>query len=67
VSCPLCGFNLGQAQNELRQKDGDFRDMPVIYFTQLLALSLGVEPKTCGFDLNFGEPRLLLKGKGLIT
>jgi len=67
LSCPLCSFNLGKGQNELRQRDGDFQRMPIIYFTQLLALSLGVDPEICGFDLNFGEPRPLLQSKGLIT
>jgi heterodisulfide reductase subunit B len=67
LSCPLCSFNLGKGQNELRQRDSSFQSMPIIYFTQLLALSLGVAPEICGFDLNFGEPLSLLQSKGLIT
>jgi len=67
LSCPLCSFNLGRAQNELIQRDSSFQSMPIIYFTQLLALSLGIDPEICGFDLNFGEPRSLLESKGLIT
>ncbi len=66
LSCPLCSFNLGQKQGELRQKYSDFRGIPIIYFTQLLALALGVDPEVCRFDLNFGEAEALLQDKGLI-
>jgi heterodisulfide reductase subunit B len=67
VSCPLCDFNLGKRQIELRQKYSDFQGIPIIYFTQLLALSLGVDPDICRFDLNFGEPEAMLKNKGFIS
>ena len=66
VSCPLCSFNLGQRQAELIQKYPDFKGMPIVFFTQLLALALGVDPEVCRFDLNFGEPRAWLQSKGLI-
>lgn len=66
LSCPLCNFNLGQRQIELRQKDSDFPEIPIIFFTQLLALSLGLDAKACRFDLNFGEPQAWLQSKGLI-
>ena len=67
LSCPLCNFNLGQRQIELKQKYSDFQEIPIVYFTQLLALSLGVDPKVCRFDQNFGEPQTLLQSKGLIS
>ena len=57
VSCPLCSHNLGQAQN----------DIPIIYFTQLLALALGVEAERCGFDMNFGNTEKVLCEKGLLS
>ena len=66
LSCPLCNFNLGQRQIELRQKYSDFQGIPILFFTQLLALSLGLDPEVCRFDLNFGEPQALLRDKGLI-
>ena len=56
VSCPLCSHNLGQVQTGI----------PIIYFTQLLALALGVEPERCGFDLNFGNTEDVLCEKGLL-
>ena len=66
LSCPLCNFNLGQRQIELKQKYSDFQGLPIIYFTQLLALAIGVDPSVCQFDQNFGEPQTLLQSKGLI-
>ena len=66
LSCPLCSHNLGQKQLELRQKYSDFPGIPIIFFTQLLALALGVDPGLCRFDQNFGEPQVLLHGRGLI-
>ena len=67
LSCPLCNFNLGQRQIELKQKYSDFQGLPIIYFTQLLALALGVDPAVCRFDQNFGEPQTLLQSKRLIS
>lgn len=63
LSCPLCGFNLDNRQKEIKEKFSDFKNIPVFYFTQLLALSLGLEEKTCRFELNFIDPRPLLKSK----
>ena len=66
LSCPLCGFNLDHRQKEIKEKFSDFKSIPVFYFTQLLALSLGLDEKVCRFELNFIDPRPLLKSKHLI-
>lgn len=66
LSCPLCSFNLGQQQARLTQNYSDFRVMPILFFTQVLAISLGLDPEVCRFDLNYGEPRDLLRNKGFI-
>ncbi|MBU1036154.1 CoB--CoM heterodisulfide reductase iron-sulfur subunit B family protein, partial [bacterium] len=66
LSCPLCGFNLDHRQKEIKEKFPDFKSVPVFYFTQLLALSLGLDEKVCRFELNFIDPRPLLKSKHLI-
>jgi len=48
TSCPLCQINLEVYQAEVnRELDTDF-SMPVIYFTQLMGVALGVEPKALG-------------------
>jgi heterodisulfide reductase subunit B len=66
VTCPLCDYNLGRGQKELSKKSG-FREMPLLYFTQLLALALGFDSQVCHFELNYGSPESLLRGKGLLS
>jgi heterodisulfide reductase subunit B len=67
VSCPLCAHNLGQKQPEIAIKYSNFTGMPVIYFTQLLAVAVGVSPESYRFDLNFGETEAMLQDKGLLS
>jgi len=67
LSCPLCDFNLGQAQRQLAAKYADSREVPLLYFTQLLAVGLGLGPEACRFELNHGQPRRLLESKGFFS
>lgn len=66
VSCPLCFFNLDQRQRDLAEKEADVVLLPVFYFTQLLALALGLGAEVCGFEKHVIDPRPLLSSKGLI-
>jgi len=66
LSCPLCDYNLAGEQEKLKQKYHDFKGLPILYFSQLLALALGLDPKVCHFELNFQDPQPLLKSKGLL-
>ena len=66
LTCPLCDYNLGQGQKELMKKHNEFKGMPLFYFTQLLSLALGLDPELCRFELNYGEPELLLREKNLL-
>lgn len=67
LTCPLCDYNLGRGQKELSNKQSGFKGMPLVYFTQLLALALGLGPQICHFELNHGSPESLLKQKGLLS
>ncbi|MFC1859973.1 CoB--CoM heterodisulfide reductase iron-sulfur subunit B family protein [Chloroflexota bacterium] len=66
LTCPLCDFNLAGRQEELKQKYREFRGIPTLYFSQLLALALGLGRKVCHFDLNYQDPQPLLESKGLL-
>ncbi len=66
LSCPLCDYDLGQGQKELVKRRDEFKGMPLFYFTQLLALALGLEPQVCHFELNYGNPESLLREKNLL-
>jgi heterodisulfide reductase subunit B len=66
VSCPLCAFNLDQRQKQTAAKYPEFKHIPVLYFTQPMAIALGCTEETLRFDLNFIDPKPVLKEKGLI-
>jgi len=66
VSCPLCAFNLDHRQEETVQKFPEFKNIPILYFTQLMAIALGCPEKSLRFDLNSIDPKPILKEKGLI-
>ncbi|MBK1730703.1 CoB--CoM heterodisulfide reductase iron-sulfur subunit B family protein [Thiococcus pfennigii] len=66
VSCPLCAFNLDQRQALTRQTYGDFRTLPVVYFTQLMAIALGGPESVLRLDLHHTPAAPLLSAKGLL-
>ena len=66
LSCPLCEFNLGKNQKRLLEKEIIPKPVPTFYFSQLLAIALGLSPEHCHFDLNEKDATELLKSKGLI-
>lgn len=63
TSCPLCEFNLGKQQDALMAKGNIAKNIPTVYFTQLLALALGVAPDVCHFELNDAKAVELLATK----
>jgi heterodisulfide reductase subunit B len=63
VSCPLCHMNLDARQFQM---DVDHQ-VPIIYFTQLMAIGLGLPDKAAALHKNIVDPRPLLKEKGLIN
>jgi heterodisulfide reductase subunit B len=65
-TCPLCTFNIDHKQTDIKQKHLDFKTIPVLYFTQILGLAMGVEAETLGFEQNAVDPLPLLKEKGLL-
>lgn len=66
TSCPLCAFNLDNRQKEVIEKHPDFTKIPVFYFTQIMAIAFGLEEDVCGFDLNWVDPKPLLRERELL-
>jgi len=65
VACPMCQANLDMRQSQVnRQYKTDF-DLPVLYFTQLIGLALGMKPKELGLNRLIVSPNKLLAAKGL--
>jgi len=48
VACPLCQVNLDLRQADAKRAHGDLADTPVLYFTQLLGLALGISADELG-------------------
>ena len=48
TSCPLCQINLEVYQSEVNRTLGTDFAVPVVYFTQLMGVALGIEPKALG-------------------
>lgn len=61
VACPLCHLNLDGRQIQMKPRP----EMPVLYFTQLLALSFGM-PEKAALGKNLINPKPILKEKGLL-
>lgn len=66
TSCPLCAFNLDQRQKATAAKYPEFKHIPILYFSQLLAIALGCAEDSLRFDLHYIDPKPILKEKGLI-
>lgn len=63
LSCPLCEYNLAKKQEELLRSQKISRKLPVYYFTQILAIALGLSHETYRLDLNDPSCGEFLKSK----
>jgi len=52
TACPLCQFNLDYPQRETESGQTG-NEIPVLYFTQLLAIALGLPEETWGLEDNY--------------
>jgi len=50
LSCPLCLYNLDVAQDRIEQVHFGFKKIPIVYFSQLLAIALGLDPTNYALD-----------------
>ena len=62
VACPLCHMNLDARQFQMEID----RPVPILYFTQLMAIALGLPAKAAALNKNVVDPRPMLIEKGLI-
>src|SRR4030042_5137782 len=56
TACPLCQVNLECYQQQVNQEYGTHFSIPVVYFTQIIGLSMGITPKKLGFGKEFLSP-----------
>ena len=66
TNCPLCQFNLDRMQKAMGSRHAGFQPIPVLYFTQLMGIALGLDSKGFELDRHYVDPRPLLEGANLI-
>jgi len=67
TACPMCHSNLDARQPALGQREGQSYEVPILYFTQLLALALGLGEKKADLEGHMVEAKPLLREKGLLA
>lgn len=65
LSCPLCKYNLDVRGKEAENLYDNYKQVPVFYYTQLIAIALGLDREMCEFESHAVDPIQLLKQKGL--
>lgn len=53
TACPLCQVNLECYQEQVNEEYGTDFQMPILYFTQIAGLALGIDPKRLGIGSEF--------------
>lgn len=53
TTCPLCQMNLEAYQNKINKTYNVNYKMPILFFTQILGVALGLDEKELGIDKNF--------------
>jgi heterodisulfide reductase subunit B len=46
--CPMCQLNLDAYQSQVNRHFGTNFDIPILYFTQMMGLAMGLQPKELG-------------------
>lgn len=62
VACPLCHTNLDARQFQMKLD----KPMPVLYFTQLIALALGLPEEAAALNKNLVDPYPTLQSRGVM-
>lgn len=63
--CSFCHLQFDRGQKEIEELFGETFGMPVVHYSQLLALALGLAPSELGFDLHAVSCDPLLRKLGL--
>lgn len=68
VACPLCQANLDGRQSQMEARAGEKYNLPIIYFTELMGLAYGLNPRALGLQTkHMVSPMSLLKSKGFVS
>lgn len=53
TACPMCHTNLDMRQRAMKRKYPEHNKIPVLYLSELIGLSLGMDEKELGIDLHY--------------
>jgi heterodisulfide reductase subunit B2 len=57
LACPMCHTALDAYQSKAEHAARQHLDLPVLYFTQVMGLALGLDPTKLGFERHMVSPR----------
>ncbi len=60
TACPMCQSNLDARQKDMESRFDVEINLPVLHFTQLIGLAIGIEPKKLGLQRNCVSSRSVL-------
>jgi heterodisulfide reductase subunit B len=66
TTCPLCQFNVDAYQDAVRKKYGIEKRLPVYFITELIGMSMGLDPIEMQVDRHFVDAMGLLKELNLL-
>ena len=61
TACPMCQVNLECYQNAVNEEFGTEFHLPILYFTQLIGIALGISPKKLGFGIEMVSAKPIFK------
>jgi heterodisulfide reductase subunit B len=59
--CPMCQFNLDAYQDAVNKKYGTKYNMPILYFTQMIGIALGIPDKELGIGKEIVDAKSALE------
>ena len=66
VGCPLCQANLDMYQSNIEEETGEQLGVPILYFTQLMGLAMGLDLDDIMLDKVIVDPLPLMIEKGFV-
>jgi len=60
TNCPVCQFNLDKQQVEMGRRHTGYQSIPVLYFSQLLGMALGLDASDFGWENHHIDPQPIL-------
>ncbi len=60
VACPMCHSNLDMRQRNISKMDSQHKNIPILYLSELIGLSLGIDRESLGLNLHFVDTESVL-------